>query len=292
MSDYIVRGMGARDQIRALAISSRDLVQTAHRKHETSPLATAALGRGLSAALMMASMMKGPEDEMTLQFLGDGPLGPMTVTADSRGHVKGFVGNGQVYLEPKANGHLDVGRAVGRGSLRVIKDLGLKEPYVGTVDIQTGEIGDDLTYYFAASEQVPSAVGLGVLVGTDGNVISAGGFIIQLMPFTEDAVIDRLEENLSKIPDVSRMLAAGDRPEDMLDRILDGLSPEMMETEPVSFLCDCSKERVERTLIALPDRDLEEMIHDGKTVEVKCQFCGRAYSFTPEDLREIKAGLD
>lgn len=289
MEDYIVRGTAAGDQIRAFAVSSRGLVQAAHERHRTSPLATAALGRSLSAALMMGAMMKGKDDEMTLQFLGDGPLANMTVTADSRGHVKGFVGNSEVCLPAKSNGHLDVGGAVGQGTLRVIKDLGLREPYVGTVAIQTGEIGDDLTYYFAASEQIPSAVGLGVLVGTDENVLAAGGFIIQLMPFTEDAVIDQLEKNLSHISDVTEMLMEGSRPEDMLAQVLDGLEPKMMETLPAAFFCGCCREKVERTLISLPAGDLQEMIEEGKTVEVKCQFCGQVYHFTREDLGEIQA---
>lgn len=288
MKDYIVRGTAAGDQIRAFAIRSRELVQTAHERHKTSPIASAALGRSLSAALMMGAMMKGEDDELTLQFLADGPLGNITVTADSRGHAKGFVGNTEVYLPARTDGHLDVGSAVGGGILRVIKDLGLKEPYVGTVDIQTGEIAEDLTYYFAASEQVPSAAGLGVLVGRDENILAAGGFILQLMPDTEDAVIDLLEQNLSRIPDVTEMLASGRRPEDMLDQALAGLEPKMRGTLPAAFRCDCCRDKVERTLISLSDRELREMIDEGKTIEVKCQFCGRAYHFTSEELIEIR----
>ncbi len=289
MADYMVRGTAANDQIRAFAIISKDMVQEARTKHQTAPVVTAALGRSLSAAAMMGSMMKGDDDLMTLQFLGDGPIGGITVTADSHGHVKGFANNTEVYLPPKSPGHLDVGRGVGQGSLRVIKDLGLKEPYVGTVDIQTGEIGDDLTYYFAASEQVPSSVGLGVLVGTDNEVITAGGFIIQLMPFTEDAVIDQLEKNLSHIKSVTEMLFEGMSPEEMLAHVLEGFDLTIMEKQDVSFRCDCSRERVEKTLFTLRDEDIQSMIDDGEAIEVKCHFCNTAYNFTVEELKGILA---
>ena len=295
MSDYMIRATAAGEQIRAFAITSRELVEYARQSHDTAPVVTAALGRTLSAAAMMGFTMKNDTDLMTLQIQGEGPLKGVTCTADNKGNVKGFPLNPYVDIPPRADGKLDVGGAVGPGVLRVIMDIGLKDPYVGTVELQTGEIAEDLTYYYAVSEQVPSSVGLGVLVDTDLSVICAGGFIVQLMPFTSDEVIDRLEENIRNLPSVTDMLSgrASDEgkeltPEDILGKVLDGFDISINETIPVRFKCDCSVERVERSLISLSDEDLDSIIEDDKPVEVRCQFCNKAYNFTTEDIKSIK----
>lgn len=288
MSDYIVRATAADDAIRAFAINSKDIVQTARDNHNTSPIATAALGRMLSAGAMMGVMMKGEDDLLTLQVLGSGPIHGVTVTANARGEVKGFANETQIDLPPNAQGKLNVGGAVGVGILRVIKDMGLKEPYVGTVPIQTGEIAEDLTYYFASSEQVPSSVGLGVLVDVDGSVLQAGGFIIQLMPFASDEVVEKLENNIKELDSVTNMLSAGMTPENILETVLAGLDVKFLETTDAKFVCDCSAERVERSLIALGDEDVADIIADGKPIEIKCQFCNKAYEYTVEELIELR----
>lgn len=235
----------------------------------------------------MGTMMKGEQDILTLQIMGEGPLGGVTVTADAAAHVKGYVTNPEVLIHANDKGKLDVGGAVGRGMLRVIRDLGLKEPYVGQCDLQTGEIGDDLTYYFATSEQVPSSVGLGVLMDKGNTVKQAGGFIIQLMPFTSDEVIDRLEQKLAEMTSVTAMLDAGLTPEQLLETLLGEFGLEINDTVETAYRCDCSRERIERALISIGKKDLQEMIEDGKTIEVNCQFCNRKYQVTVEELREL-----
>ena len=287
MGDYIVRATAANEQVRAFAITSKNLVEEARKAHNTSAEVTAALGRSLSAALMMGSMMKGEKDLLTLRLQGDGPMRGVTVTADASGHVKGFALQPRVDL-PLKNGKLDVGGALGNGIIQVIKDLGLKEPYVGSVDLQTGEIAEDLTYYFAVSEQTPSSVGLGVLVNPDESVMEAGGFIIQLMPETTDETIDQLEANISNLPSVTSMLADGLTPEEILEKVLEGMDLEITARMDAKFKCDCSRERVERSLISLSDEDLEEIISDDKPVEVRCQFCNKAYNFTIPEMKELK----
>ena len=232
MGDYIVRATAADNQIRAFAATTKELVEKARAAHDTSPVATAALGRLLTGGVMMGVMMKGEKDLLTLQVKGDGPIGGITVTADSQGHVKGYVENPDVLLPANALGKLDVGGAVGNGMLRVIKDMGLKEPYVGQVALETGELGDDLTYYFATSEQVPSSVGLGVLMEKDNTVKQAGGFIIQLMPFTDEKVIEALEKKISEVQSVTSMLNLGMTPEDILNELLGEFHPEISEKIP------------------------------------------------------------
>ena len=287
MSDYIVRATAANAQIRAFAATTRDLVEKARKAHNTSPVATAALGRLMTGAVMMGVMAKNDEDLLTLQVSGDGPLKGMTVTADGRGNVKGYVNEPLVMLPPSPKGKLDVGGAVGRGFLRVIKDIGLKEPYSGQTDLQTGEIAEDLTYYFATSEQVPSSVGLGVLMEKNNTVKQAGGFIVQLMPFTEERVVARLEENLAKIPSVTSVLDAGKTPEEMLELLFEGLDMEIVDTIPVHFYCNCDKKRVEKAIISIGKKEIGEMIAEGKEIEVKCHFCNTAYVFTVEELKEL-----
>lgn len=287
MGDYIVRATAADNQIRAFAATTKELVEKARAAHDTSPVATASLGRLLTGGVMMGVMMKGEKDLLTLQVKGDGPIGGITVTADSQGHVKGYVENPDVLLPANALGKLDVGGAVGNGMLRVIKDMGLKEPYVGQVALETGELGDDLTYYFATSEQVPSSVGLGVLMEKDNTVKQAGGFIIQLMPFTDEKVIEALEKKISEVQSVTSMLNLGMTPEDILNELLGEFHPEISEKIPAEFHCDCSKKRVEKVLISLGKKELTSIINDGKPVELKCHFCNSGYTFTTEELKEI-----
>lgn len=272
--------------MRAFAATTGNLVEEARRRHNTSPVATAALGRLLTAGAMMGSMMKNDTDVLTLQIKGDGPLGGITVTADAKANVKGFVENPDAMLPPK-NGKLDVGGAVGIGFLNVIKDMGMKEPYVGQTILQTSEIAEDLTYYFATSEQVPSSVGLGVLMNKDNTVHCAGGFIVQVMPFVTDEVLSRLEENIQKISSVTQMLDDGHTPEQMLERVLEGLDIEITDTIPANFSCNCSHERIEKAIISIGKKDIQSMIDEGKEVEVKCHFCNTAYKFSVEELKEI-----
>ena len=285
-TDYIVRATAAGGQIRAFAATTRGLVEEARGRHGTSPVATAALGRLLTAGVMMGSMMKNDTDVLTLQISGDGPLGGITVTADSQGNVKGYVQNPDVILPPK-NGKLDVGGAVGIGLLTVIKDMGLKEPYSGQTILVTSEIAEDLTYYFANSEQVPSSVGLGVLMEKDNTVKCAGGFIVQLMPFAEERVISRLEENVGKITSVTKLLEEGYTPQRLLEELTEGLDLEITDTMPARFYCNCSKERVERAVASIGEKDIREMIGEGKDIEVKCHFCNTAYTYSVEELKSI-----
>lgn len=287
MSDYIVRATAANAGIRAFAAVTKELVEQARCAHDTSPVATAALGRLMTGGVMMGAMLKGDKDLLTLQVSGDGPIKGMTVTADSKGNVKGYAINPQVMLPPSAAGKLDVGGAVGRGMLRIIKDMGLKEPYVGQTILQTGEIAEDLTYYFAVSEQTPSSVGLGVFMEKNNTVKQAGGFILQLMPYAEESVITRLEDNLRQFPSVTAALEAGKNPEQMLEALLDGLPMEIVDTMDVQYRCDCSKQRVERAMISLGKKELEEMIAEGKEVEAGCQFCNQKYKFTVEELERL-----
>ena len=288
MSDYIVRATAAGASIRAFAIDAKEMVETARVSHNTSPVMTAALGRLLAAGAMMGSMMKGEKDILTLRIQCSGPAKGLTVTADTKGNVKGFVANPDVDLPPKAKGKLDVGGALDLGVLSVIKDLGLKEPYVGQCELQTGEIAEDLTYYFATSEQTPSAVGLGVLVDKDGSVKHAGGFILQLMPFTSDEVIDKLEKCISEMDTVTNMMERGLSAEGILKEILGDLGLEITDTMDTQFYCDCSKERVSRALSTISKKDLDDIINDGESIEVKCQFCNKAYNFDIDELKAIR----
>ena len=286
MTDYIVRAMAADNQVRVFAATTRNLVETARQNHQTSPVATAALGRLLTAGAMMGAMMKNTKDVLTLQVRGDGPLEGITVTADSLGNVKGYVLNPDVII-PAKNGKLDVGGAVGIGLLNVIKDMGLKEPYVGQTILVTSEIAEDLTYYFANSEQTPSSVGLGVLMEKDNTVKCAGGFIIQLMPFAEEKTIVKLEENLRNVTSVTELLNRGYTPEQLLDALLGDLGYEITDTIETQFYCNCSKERVEQAVVSIGRKDLQEIIDDGEDIEVKCHFCNTAYKYTVEELENI-----
>ncbi|MDE7430012.1 MAG: Hsp33 family molecular chaperone HslO, partial [Lachnospiraceae bacterium] len=287
MTDYMVRATAADAQIRAFAVTSRELVEEARTAHDTSPVVTAALGRLMTGALMMGSMLKGERDILTLQISGEGPVRGLTVTADAAGHVKGYADNPQAMMPPNSVGKLDVGGVIGAGVLRVMKDMGLKEPYASTIALQTGEIGDDLTYYFAVSEQVPSVVALGVLMNRDNTVRQAGGFILQLMPFTSDEVIDRLEQKLSQIQSVTALLEAGHTPEKLLEIVLGEFDLTVTDRLPVSFHCDCSKARVEKVLLSLGKKELQELIDEGKEVALHCHFCNKNYIFTVEEIETL-----
>lgn len=287
MSDYMVRATAANKQIRAFAITSKGLVEEARKRHNTSPVVTAGLGRLLSGAAMMGAMMKGEDDLLTLQIKCSGPVQSLVATSDANGNVKGYAQVPDVMLPPNRLGKLDVGGAVGQGILNVIKDMGLKEPYAGQVALQTGEIAEDLTYYFAASEQIPSSVGLGVLMNRDNTVRQAGGFIIQLLPFTNEKVIEALEEKLTQMKSVTEMLELGMNPEQILEEILGDLEMEVTDTLPAQFSCNCSKERITKALISIGKKDLQEMIDDGEPIEVNCHFCNTNYTFSIEELKEI-----
>ncbi len=285
--DYIVRATAANKQIRAFAITSREMVETARQHHNTSPVATAALGRLLTGGAMMGVMMKGDKDKLTLMMKGDGPINGVTVTADSKGNVKGYVGNPNVIIPPNYAGKLDVGAAIGYGTLTVIKDMGLKEPYASQVPLGTSEVAEDLTYYFASSEQVPSAVALGVLMSKDNTVKQAGGFIVQLMPFADESTISALENNISKITSVTDLLEQGMSPEEMLKHVMGELDVEITDTLDTQFKCDCSKEKVSKALASLNKKDLQDIINDGEQVEVKCDFCNTTYTFEIPELKRL-----
>lgn len=286
--DYIVRAVAADKQIRAFAITSREMVETARQHHNTSPVATAALGRLLTGGAMMGVMMKGEKDMLTLMMKGDGPINGVIVTADSKGNVKGYVGNPNVLIPANYAGKLDVGAAIGYGTLTVIKDMGLKEPYVSQVPLGTSEVAEDLTYYFASSEQVPSAVGLGVLMSKDNTVKQAGGFIVQLMPFADEEVINKLEERVNNISSVTEMLEKGMTPEDILKEVMGDMDVEFTDKIETGFVCNCSKEKIAKALASISKKDMDEIINDGKEIEVKCDFCNTTYKFSVEELQTLR----
>lgn len=285
--DYMIRAVAADAQIRAFAITARDLTEKARQAHNTSPIATAALGRAMSGALMMADMLKGPRDLLTIQIDGDGPMQGLVVTADNKGNVKGYVKNPSVILPPNEQGHLNVGGAIGHGTLTVIRDMNLKDPYIGQIPLVTGEIAEDLTAYYAQSEQIPSAVGLGVLMNKENTVRRAGGFVVQLMPFAEDNVIAQLEDNIRGIHSVTTILEEESTPEHLLQTVLKGFDLQINTVEDVRFHCNCSRERFERGLILLGQEELESIAAEEKEIELTCQFCSRTYQFSPERIREL-----
>ncbi len=294
MTDKIIRATAAQEYIRAFAVDSTEMVAEAREIHKTFPVVTAALGRLLSAGAMMGSMMKGDDDLITLTIKGDGPIGSITVTADSHGNVKGFPGNPSVDIPPREDPvsgavKLDVGGAIGQGILTVSMDLGLKEPYNGQVELQTGEIGEDLAYYFTVSEQTPSAVALGVKVDKDSSVLHSGGFIIQLMPDAPEEVIAALEVKLADLEPVTTLMERGMGPADILRLVLGDLDLVITEEKPVRFHCNCSRERISHALATLSTEDLESLIADDEDIEIKCFFCNSAYTFGTDELREILA---
>ena len=287
MADYIIRATAAEGQVRAFAATTRDMVEDAKNAHNTSPVATAALGRLLTAGAMMGVMMKGEKDLLTLRIECQGPIEGLLVTANAQGDVKGYAFNPDVILPPSDKGKLDVGGALDLGVLSVIKDIGLKEPYVGQTILVTSEIAEDLTYYFANSEQVPSSVALGVLMNKDNTVRQAGGFIIQLLPGASDEIIDKLEQRLGEISSITALLDAGKTPEEILNDLLGDFGLEILDKIPTRFHCDCEKSRVEKALISIGRKELQEMIDEGKEIEVSCHFCGKNYTFTVDELKEM-----
>ena len=287
MNYYMIRATAADGQIRAFAATTKEMVETAKNAHNTSPIATAALGRLMTAAAMMGSDLKGEGELLTLRIEGDGPIGGLLVTADGKGDVKGYAFNPDVMLPPNAQGKLDVGGSLGLGVLSVIKDIGLKEPYVGQTQLITGEIAEDLTYYFATSEQVPSSVALGVLMNKDNTVRQAGGFIIQLLPGASDEIIDRLEAKLSGISSITSLLDAGKTPEEILTDILGEFGLEILKKMPVQFHCDCERSRVEKAIISIGRKEIQDMIDEEKEIEVNCQFCNKHYKFSVDELGEM-----
>lgn len=292
MKDYIVRAMTADGFVKAMAIASTNLVERARNIHKTTPTATAALGRVLTAASMMGNLQKVENGALTLQVKGNGPLSTILATSDAVGNVRGYVRNPSISLLEKYAGKLDVGAAVGTdGMLTVIRDLQMKEPYIGSVALVSGEIADDVTAYFAQSEQTPTACALGVLVDTDQSVKVAGGYLIQLLPGAPEDIISKLEQGIAKAGAVTPMLSDGLTPEDILRRVMTDFELDFLETTEVSYKCYCSRERVTSTLIAVGKKDLQEMIDEGKPISIECQFCDTKYQFTPDDLKALLASL-
>lgn len=287
MSDYVIRGMAGNGQIRAFAASTRDMAEEARRRHNSSPVITAALGRLMTAAAIIGIQCKEESDKLTLKVKGDGPAGALYAVANSRGDVKGFAENPQVLLHARADGKLDVGGAVGKGELTIIRDLGLKEPYIGTCELVSGEIAEDLTYYYALSEQTPTSVSLGVLMNRNNTVAQAGGYMLQLMPGTSDELAAALEEKINSAPSITAWLDQGLSAEDILHRLLDDQGFEVLEKKPVRFACDCSRQKMESVLIGLGRHELLDLMLSRETVEVHCDFCNTNYRFTRPELKEL-----
>jgi molecular chaperone Hsp33 len=288
MSDYLVKALAFDGQIRAYAVKSTETVGEAQRRHYTWPVASAALGRTMTAGLMMGAMLKG-EDKLTIKIAGGGPLGPILVDSNARGEVRGYVTNPHVHFDLNEHGKLDVRRGVGTdGTLSVVKDIGMRDFFTGQVPLVSGELGEDFTYYFVTSEQVPSSVGVGVLVNPDNTIKAAGGFIIQLMPGTKDETITYIENRLKEIPPVSKLIDKGLSPEELLEELLGKENVKVLETSPVSFECNCSKERFHNALISLGSEELKDMIETDGQAEAHCHFCNEKYLFTKEELEEME----
>jgi molecular chaperone Hsp33 len=287
LKDYLVKALGYNGQIRAYAVSTTETVGEAQRRHDTWPTASAALGRAVTAGLMMGAMLKGDE-KLTIKIEGGGPIGAILVDSNAKGEVRGYVTNPHVHFDLNEHGKLDVRRAVGTdGMLSIVKDIGLRDYFTGQVPIVSGELGEDFTYYFATSEQVPSSVGVGVLVNPDNTILSAGGFIIQLMPGTEDGTIAKIENQLQKIPPVSKMIQMGLTPEEILEQLLGKGNVQVLEKIPVAFECRCSRERISNALISLGKEEIEDMIETDGKAEAQCHFCNEKYHFSKEDLEQL-----
>ena len=286
--DEIIRMMTGDGMVKAVAVTGKDMVERARQIHKTLPVATAALGRTLMAASMMGDMLKEKDGSVTLQIKGGGPLGAITAVSDSRGNPRGYLQNGQVHIPRKYQGKLDVGTAVGSsGSLTVMKDMGLKEPYIGSVQLVSGEIAEDITAYFVESEQVPTACALGVLVDKDQSVAAAGGYLVQLLPGADESAIQRLEESIARLGPVTDALHGGADAVQLLERVLEGQEPELLERRPVAYKCYCSRERVSRAIISMGKEEMQSLIEEQGGAELTCQFCDKVYRFTKEDLQEL-----
>lgn len=289
MKDYLVKALGYNGQVRAYAVSTTETVGEAQRRHYTWPTASAALGRAMTAGLMMGAMLKG-EEKLTIKIEGGGPIGAILVDSNAKGEVRGYVTNPHVHFDLNEHGKLDVRRAVGTdGMLTIVKDIGLRDHFTGQVPIVSGELGEDFTYYFATSEQVPSSVGVGVLVNPDNSIQTAGGFIIQLMPGTDDSTITEIENRLQSIPPVSKMIQAGLTPEEILDQLLGEGNVKVLEKMPVSFQCQCSRERISNALISLGKAEIQDIIEEEGKAEAQCHFCNEKYQFSKEELEELAA---
>lgn len=288
----LVRAMTRDGFVKAVAVTTKDIVERARQIHKTLPTATAALGRLLSAASMMGNMQKVEDGSITLQVKGGGPLGTVLAVSDAEGNVRGYVQNPQISLLEKYRGKLDVGGAVGTdGMLTVIRDLQMKEPYIGSVQLVSGEIAEDITEYFVQSEQTPTACALGVLVDVDQSVRAAGGYLIQLLPGAPDDIIDLIEAGIQKAGAVTTLLDQGLSAQQLLETVMEGLNLEILETTPVEYRCYCSRDRVTSTLISLGKKEMQEIVEDQETIHVECQFCDTIYDFTPEQIQEILAEI-
>ncbi|MCM3164637.1 Hsp33 family molecular chaperone HslO [Metabacillus litoralis] len=288
MNDYLIKAMGYNNQVRAYATRTTETVAEAQRRHQTWPTASAALGRAMTAGVMMGSMLKG-NAKLTIKVEGKGPIGVILVDSNSKGEVRGYVTNPQTHFELNAQGKLDVARAVGTdGMLTVVKDLGLKDNFSGQVPIVSGELGEDFTYYLVTSEQVPSSVGVGVLVNPDNTILASGGFIIQLLPGTDDETITEIENRLNSIEPISKLIQRGLTPEEILDEVLGKGNVKILEKQPVTFHCQCSKERIENAIVSLGVDEIQSMIDDEGQAEAQCHFCNETYLLTREDLEELK----
>lgn len=285
MNDILIQGMAADNQVRFFCAYTKELVETSRLFHNTSPVATAALGRLLTAGAMMGSMCKNDSDILTIQIQCSGPIGGLVVTANAKAQVKGYVNNPGVMLPPSPKGKLDVGKALDIGVLSVIKDIGMKEPYVGQSNLVSGEIAEDLTYYYATSEQIPTSVALGVLMEKNNTVRHAGGFIIQLMPFAEERIISDLENRLKNYSSITSILDRGVMPKQMMEQLFDGYDIEFTNEMEPKYHCDCSKERVFKAVMSIGKKDIEEIISEEEPIRVECHFCNKTYSFTPEELK-------
>jgi molecular chaperone Hsp33 len=288
MKDYLIKALGFNGKVRAYAINSTETIGEAQRRHYTWPTASAALGRAMSAGVMMGAMLKG-DQKLTIKINGGGPIGNILVDSNANGEVRGYVSNPQTHFDLNEHGKLDVRRAVGTdGLLMVVKDIGMRDNFTGSVPIVSGELGEDFTYYFASSEQIPSAVGVGVLVNPDNSILAAGGFIIQLLPGTDDETITLIENRIQSIPPVSKLIEKGLSPEELLYEILGKENVKILETMPVSFQCTCSKERFGNAIISLGASEIEQMINEDGKAEAHCHFCNEKYPFSKEELEEFK----
>lgn len=287
MNDYMVRATAANGQILAFAAVTTNTVAEARKRHHTSPVVSAALGRTMTAAAMMGWQLKGDKHTVTLQVDGNGPMQKMAVVANNRGEVKGFVQNPEVELPLNARGKLDVAKAVGIGVMSIVKDIGLKEPYTGQTHLVSSEIAEDLAYYFTASEQVPSAVALGVLVNKDTTIWTSGGFILQMMPGATDETAEKLQEIVSNFMPVTEYFAMGHTPEELLDILLSDFEYHILDKQDITFHCDCNRDRVTRALISVGEEELRDMIDAGETIEMGCHYCNEKYLYTVDEMKEL-----
>ncbi|MGM7703716.1 Hsp33 family molecular chaperone HslO [Pseudalkalibacillus sp. Hm43] len=288
MSDYLVKALAFNGNIRAFAVDTTEMIREAQRRQGTLPTASAALGRAMTASTMMASMLKGESNKLTVKIEGDGPLGPIIVDANVQGETRGYVSNPLVHFDLNAKGKLDVARAVGKnGHLSVVKDLGMRDKFTGQVPLVSGELGEDFTYYFVSSEQIPSAVAVGVLVNPDNTVLASGGFVIQVMPGAQDEMITFIEKRLENLDPVSKMIEAGHTPEQLLYNVLGEENVKILSTSPVAFKCTCSRERFADAIISLGEDEITDMIQEDGKADAKCHFCNEEYHYTKEDLESF-----